>query len=615
MSRTLSTYPVTYLNGMGVVASGRRKVYTGSKWDRFYPQRTPKEVQLGTGNSYFTLDEMVKRIKTDYHEAQKIADKLYDPNLNQFLKNIFQHVYSNFQYKPDPRNREQIKGVGGSYYMRLDGIDCDDMAFLIGTILYAKGVTFALRKIAMNSTGDFSHVYVVVPKSKGLPTNVRANYHVVDPVLDTYDFEYPENQVPKYYDEVMVTSTASMNGLTGLLNGIENYNLDTKEGWEQLRNDVLMGREDAPEPYTTQQFIERVSELINVWDVPEVREYTIEQLHEEEDEVAAMQGLDGRKKFFKNALKKVKKTVKKIGKTKVAKIISAPVKFAAKVTTAPLRLAAREGIKLWFKKLGKKKAKSLWPGLYSQAQAQAKGIDLSDWRKRQDNWEKVKKIFKGLGGNPKKLAWAIHDGAKEVAGRKSWFLSMSEVWNNSLNEAMYYEDDYDDQALNGMGEVATATATAAASTFIAAILKILNGTSDDPKVKGVTDLVNNSKELFDKISEKKDQASELINKVSPGSPQSQKQSIIPVDEPSIPVKSDPNPGDENFWDKNKNAILIGGGSVLAIGTAALAYSMSKKKKSKKLSGIDGTKKKSTSKKTSTTKKSTSAKRRNKTITI
>lgn len=584
MERQLSEYRVTYLNGLGLVATGRRAINRGNQFDSYYPNRELKEVELGVGNSYFTLDNMVERLKRDYKEAQKIATLLYSPDLNTFCRNIFNHIYKNFQYKPDPISHEQIKGVAGSYKLRLEGIDCDDMAFLAGCILYTKGVPFAFRKIAQASTGDFSHVYVVVPKQPNLSLSNRNNYYVIDPVLDRYDYEYPENYLPKYYDEVKVTR--QMNGLNGLfgMNGLENYKLNTKQGWEQLRAAILDNKESVPAPYAIDDFIAKVSGLISYWEYPQLREYTIEQLHEAET-LRGLSGLDG---FFKNAVKAVGSTVKKVATSKpaqiVAKVVSAPVKLA----TAPLRLAAREGIKLWFRKLGKKKAKSLWVGIYTEDQAKAKGINLADWKRRKDNWEKVKKIFEGLDGDDKNLAEAIHDGAAEEAKSKAWFLPFATVWNKqpiiSANTV---------KGVNGLGEVATATATTAAATFIAAILKILDGTSDDPKIEALSSLVDSSKALVNTASAK----NEPMTTLAPAEKQSAAivdDNIIVADVEEVPNPDDPSPGG-TFFQANKTAIIVGG-ALLAAGIGT--YFAINHKKGKKMNGVPTKEPKPTRKKVS-----------------
>lgn len=451
MSRTLSTYPITYLNGpggLGLVATGRRKINMGNTFDAYYPQRPVREIPLGTGDSYKTIAEMITHIRRDHKEAEKIARKLYSPDLKQFTKNIFDHIYNYFQYKPDPKTREQVKGVAGSYALRKTGIDCDDMAFLTGAILYNYGIPFAIRKIATDATGDFSHVYIVVPKEPGLPLNVRSNYYVIDPVVDTWDFEYPKNQVPRYYDERIVNpKETTMNGLNcgyDTMNGLDDYDLNDLNDWERLRDAILAKTEPVPMGETWDSFLYKVNLVINAWEDPEVREATLEALMEEEDGMMAGMGMAGMDGWLKKKLKKVGSAIKKVTtpvrntvKTVVQKGVSAAktvVRTGVKVATTilPVTFAAREGVKLWFRVLGKKKAAALWPGLYTEQQALALGIAKKDWEDRNDKWKRVAKVFEGIGGDDKNLAEAIYDGAKKEVGSPSWMLDFNTVWTKRV---------------------------------------------------------------------------------------------------------------------------------------------------------------------------------------
>ncbi len=405
------------MNGLGVVASGAREINTGNQFDSYYPSRKPKETTITLGTSYDTLNLMVEKIQQDHKEAAKIAKKLYSANREIFARNIFNHIYNNFQYKQDPKNREQVKGVSASYALRKSGIDCDDMAFLTGAILYNFGIPFSIRKISKSATGDYSHVYIVVPKSDGANLSTRDNYYVIDPVLDKFDFEYPKNNLPKYYDEVIVNpkNITAMNGITcdcGTMQGITEYALDTKNGWVELRANIINGVEQVPNGESPEDFISKVDLLIESWDDPDKREYVIALLIVDEEFGSLGLGGDG---IFKKVFNGVKKVAGKVAQG-VKKVF-------------PATLLAREGIKVWFRVLGKKKAAAIWPGRYSQQQAQNAKIDLNDWKKRKDSYDKVEKIFKTIGGDPKKFAEAVSDGAKKVIGDKSWFIDFKYVMN------------------------------------------------------------------------------------------------------------------------------------------------------------------------------------------
>lgn len=429
----LSEYPITFMNGLGVVATGRRSIYTGSKWDAFYPDTSNvKEEQIGFGDSYLTLAQMADKIRETHQDAAKIANELYSPSLEAFTRNIFDHIYQNFQYFLDPNNREQVKGVRGSYANRVTGIDCDDMAFLAGAILYIKGIPFALRKIALDATGDFSHVYVVVPKKPGLSLNNRSNYWTIDPVLDRWDYEYPKNAIPKYFHDHLITpKTTAMNGLgcDCQMSGLDQYNFDTKEGWEAFSINLKNGTEPAPEGESVDTAMYKAAMILLYWDNSEMREAIISELIAEEEK-SPLNGLNGG--FLKKAIKGVAKGVTAVGKgiaTGAKAVAQTAVNVAQKVATVmPITVLAREGVKLWFKHLARDKAAALWPGIYTPEQAAALGITESDYKKRAEKWVEVRKIYNTIGGDVDRLAGAIHDGAKDKIGDKPWYLPFDTVW-------------------------------------------------------------------------------------------------------------------------------------------------------------------------------------------
>jgi len=525
MRRTgLSQYPITFMNGLGVVATGRRSIYTGSKWDSFYPNTSQvSEKKIGFGDSYLTLDQMATYIAATHGDAAKIADRLYNPSLELFTKAIFDHIYQNFQYKLDPNNREQVKGVRGSYANRITGIDCDDMAFLAGAILYHKGIPFALRKIAMDATGDFSHVYVVVPKSPGLSLSNRSNYWAIDPVLDRWDYEYPKNATPRYFHDHLITpKSTAMNGLgcACQMGSLEQYDLNTKSGWETLSKNLRNGTEPAPEGDTIATATYKVALVLLNWENSVLREATIAELAAIEDQA----GLDGMGGFIKKGVKGIGKAGQAVGGAigDAAQAVGKAVVQAGQAiaTVFPLTLLAREGIKLWFSTVNRDKAAALWPGLYTPEQAKALGIVQKDYLNRVSKWNEVRKLFNSIGGDGKNLAEAIHDGATDKIGRQPWYLPFDTVWNKlpvtykpltvtqpiptiTFNQASAQNLQsgvaawlaaQNKPAMGGLGEPATVAASAAAAApFIVKLTTLLanvNATVETVKnVSSLTDLL------------------------------------------------------------------------------------------------------------------------------
>lgn len=91
------------------------------------------------------------------------------------------------------------------------------------------------------------------------------------------------------------------------LNGpVQDYDLDTKQGWIELRNNILAGAEIVPANEPLDTFLYKVNALILLWNQPALRENFIAALIANESD--GLSGLDG---FFKKAFKAVGNVAKK----------------------------------------------------------------------------------------------------------------------------------------------------------------------------------------------------------------------------------------------------------------------------------------------------------------
>ncbi len=215
------TNRIKYLNGLGLVASGKRNIRSGVEYNRYFsaPKREDKYLTYaGTTND--TIGFMGEIIKSTLADTKQIAPVLKGENLQRTLSNIFTFVFSHLQYKPDDPVNEELRRPKRAWADRVTGVDCDCYSIFIGSILSNLNIPFALRMVKINNKPYFQHVYVVVPKSgKRNELESRSSYFVVDPVLDTFNEEHPFTgkydlfmQPIKYLNGV---PSASLNGLRG----------------------------------------------------------------------------------------------------------------------------------------------------------------------------------------------------------------------------------------------------------------------------------------------------------------------------------------------------------------------------------------------------------------
>lgn len=213
--------PIKYLNGLGLVASGKRILKDGTRYNGYFapPKRQDKYLTYA-GNTDDTIAFMSDIIKNTLADTKAIAPMLKGRDLRTTLSNIFSFVFDHIQYKPDDPQNEELRRPARAWADRITGVDCDCYSILIGSILSNLNIPFALRMVKIGGKAHYQHVYVVVPKNgQKISLANPGSYYTVDPVLDTFNEEHPFTgkydlfmQPIKYLNGV---PSASLNGLQG----------------------------------------------------------------------------------------------------------------------------------------------------------------------------------------------------------------------------------------------------------------------------------------------------------------------------------------------------------------------------------------------------------------
>lgn len=226
-------------------------------------------------------------------------------------------------------------------------------------------------------------------------------------------------------------------------------------------------------------FRKRLVLLLTNWENATMRDNILAELEAEEDRASGMGGfqLNG---FFKSIGKAVKGAAKSVSKgvskatravntgvnnaakwtsktvTAGAKAVATGVKNAASWTADkakdvvkaiikynPLTIAIRNGLLLAFKINLFRQAERLGYALWSDSEAQVKGLNMAEYAKLKSTYNKVVNVFTKMGGEKKNLDKALKDG-----------------WEHGTKKH---------GLLRGLGEPATAATTAAASGVLATI--------------------------------------------------------------------------------------------------------------------------------------------------
>lgn len=194
---------------LGFVASGRRSIGSGAEYNKFFDmsvlQGTDPVINTD-GTNYDTLREMERIAQNCKSQTRKIARHLKASSTEATLRNIWKFLYGNVQYKKDSPTQEQLRTPLRTWKDRKTGVDCDCYSIFISACLRTLGISHAFRMAGYS--GDFQHVYVVVPKDGRRQSLENGNYYTVDPVVDQFNYEVP---FKKKFDRYM--NIQSLNGL------------------------------------------------------------------------------------------------------------------------------------------------------------------------------------------------------------------------------------------------------------------------------------------------------------------------------------------------------------------------------------------------------------------
>lgn len=151
-----------------------------------FPKAACKRTNLGDGDTFFSVEQIVIAIDTYYTQCQKIAKLLKGNTLQATCRNIHQFLYHHFQYKADSEV-QQLRSPACSWAQRFIGIDCKSYTILAGSIIKALGYNSYVRQIKQPYSAypdQYTHVYLVVPTSQK-DNDLRKGYYVIDGTVPT----------------------------------------------------------------------------------------------------------------------------------------------------------------------------------------------------------------------------------------------------------------------------------------------------------------------------------------------------------------------------------------------------------------------------------------------
>ena len=402
----------------------KRHIKSGVEFERYFSEAMGHN-ELIKRNS--TLDDTViflpEAIQRTSKQTALIAQYLKGQTKYETCENIWNWIYAHINYEKDDKGKEQIRSPRRSFRDRFRGVDCDDYTVFISSVLTCLNIKHILRVAKYTERNGFQHIYPVVPSSNG-------EYITVDCVVDRFNYEVPfiEKKDTKM-DLEFLDGIGNTEDVETTINGVD-------------AEDLMNG--------------------LNIEDLglPKLRNTKIFQ--------TVKKGVSTAANSVKTAASNVKATIK-TGIHAVNKVNPATVLLRAGILAA---------LKLNMFKI----SEQLRYAYLDPNTAAKQNFDMSKFSRLVGVKDKLEKIFYGAGGTIDNFKKAILTGNgnknKEVP-----ISGLGEVDYNNYNEQHSLSqilgvDSYNSEmngveGLGSLGEPATATAIAAATSVLAAIAGLL----------------------------------------------------------------------------------------------------------------------------------------------
>lgn len=392
----------------------KRPLKSGKEYDQLFPSPSDQDITIKkSGDVEDTMKLIQRTVPKTLWQTEKIAKRLKGKTLEETCSNIWHFVYGHIQYKRDKDGVEQVRSPRRTWWERSSGVDCDCYTEFVSSILMNLSIPHKARITKYPKKPPevprWQHVYPIVLRSKNADLNDRDDYIVIDCVKDNYDEEQPFLECKDY----------------------------------DMQLDYLDGIEDE-----------------------QTEEYTLDDVVYDSVDASEMADLNGDMGSLKSLVKKVgsavKKTVKKVGDT-VGKGIRIINRFAN-----PATILLRNGFLLAMKVNLMNVAGRLRYGYLTDAQAKAMGMNMDSLNKVRKVKDRAETVYWQAGGKKENLKKAILSGK----GNKDKKVSLSGLFG--LDDVYQDMDEYniihsDADTLEGLGEIASGTAIAAATSAVAAI--------------------------------------------------------------------------------------------------------------------------------------------------
>lgn len=472
-----------------MVADKKRRLKDGREFDHLFPPSSETDTTIKkSANVEDTMRFIRKALPQTLWQTERVAKTLKGRTLEETCSNIWHFVYEHIQYKRDEDGVEQVRSPRRTWWDRNTGVDCDCYTVFILSILRSLNIDCLARITKYPKkypeVPRWQHVYPIVPKTGHMEDYIdeRERYIVIDCVKDDFDDEQPYLECKDY-----------------------DMRLDYLDGigeTEEMQVDV----QDE-----TQQFMD-----FDYADPDNVDLADLASIYDDEELGNIFKKIGGAVKKVANkvgsAVKTVAQNIKQtapILAKKVGDSIGKGVRFINRYVN-PATVLLRNGFLLAMKVNLMNVAGRLRYAYLTDAQAQAKGINLSELKKLRAIKDRAETVYWQAGGKKENLKKGLLGGK----GNKDKKVPLNGL--EGLDDNVYADyDEYNiihSDNLEGLGEIASGTAIAAASAAVAAIAGALKqvkglfskGGSEEQAFQSETDNAGSASSAPAMISEDED---------------------------------------------------------------------------------------------------------------
>jgi len=388
----------------------RRKIEDGEEFDHLFPPPDEKDRTIkGSASVEDTMALIQRTVPLTLWHTEKIARKLKGKSLEETCSNIWHFVYNHIQYKRDKDGVEQVRSPRRTWWERKTGVDCDCYTEFISSILLNLNIPHQARitkyRKRYPETPRWQHVYPIVPRPGRAHKKMEDRDDYI--VIDCVKDDFNDEQPF----------------------------LECKD--YHMRLDYLDGLDDNGAHDETISFVEH--DNVDLADIASI--------YDADDEVGSI-------------LSKLKETLKKAG-DKAGQGIRLINRYVN-----PATLLLRNGFLLAMKINLKNVGGRLRYAYLTDAQAKTKGINPDELKKLRAIKDRAETVYWQAGGKKANLKKAIlaGKGNKDKKVPLSGLDGLDQVYADNQEYEIIHSENTD-----GLGELASGAALAAATSAVAAI--------------------------------------------------------------------------------------------------------------------------------------------------